>query len=90
MNHTLLIMVILYEVISVVFIYRLWVRKYRPGILERCVLSIVLLVPFLGWIFYGFLGPTPETHGEDLPECDYDSGSGYGHHGGGHDGAGHH
>ena len=68
MNHTLLILLILYEVISVVWIYRLWTRKQRPGVIERCVLSVIVLVPFLRWIFYGFLGVSPpDSHGDDIP-----------------------
>jgi hypothetical protein len=39
MNRKVLILVIAYEVISLVFIYRLWTRKQRPGIIERSVLK---------------------------------------------------
>ena len=66
MNRTLLILAILYEIIAAVLIYRLWARKSRPGIVERCLLSVVLLIPFFGWLFYGFLGSSPDKHGEDV------------------------
>lgn len=82
MNRTGLLLLIGYEVISLVLVYRLWTRKQRPGIVERCVLSLVLLVPVLGWIFYGFLATSPESHGENLPTRDDGGGGGY--HGSGH------
>ena len=70
----LLCLLILYEVISFMIIYRLWIRKVRPGVIERCVLSLVLLVPLFGWAFYGFLRTTPDGHGEE--PSDYWSGGG--------------
>lgn len=68
LNHKFLILLILYEGISAVLIYRLWTRKQRPALLERSVLTAVLLVPFLGWIFYGFLRDWPDPHGEKCPD----------------------
>lgn len=89
MNRTGLILLIACEVISLMLIYRLWTHKHRPGIIERCVLSIILLVPLLGWIFYGFVATSPESHDENLPmRDDGGGGGGGGYHGGGH-GAGH-
>ena len=68
MNKRLLFCVILYEIVGGMFIYRLWTRKQRPGIVERCLLSIALLFPFLGLLFYGFLRTSPDTHSDELPE----------------------
>jgi hypothetical protein len=69
MNRTTIILGIVYEVVSVVFIYKLWTRKRRVGIVERCFLTVALLVPFAGWFIYAFLAPpAPERHSDDLPE----------------------
>jgi len=71
-----LCLLILYEVISVVIIFRLWTRKHRPGVIERCLLSLVLLVPIFGWVFYVFLKSSPDAHGEDVG--DHSTGGGVG------------
>ena len=76
MNSMLLFLLILAEVISVMLIYRLWTRKKRPGVVERCFLSVVLLVPLFGWLLYGFLRTSPDAHGEDVG--DHSSGGGVG------------
>ena len=49
-----------------VIIFRLWTRKHQPGVVERCLLSLVLLIPIFGWVFYIFLKPSPDAHGEDV------------------------
>jgi len=67
MNRTTIIFGIVYEIISAVFIYKLWARKQRPGVVERCFLTAVLLVPFAGWFIYAFLAPSPDSHSDDLP-----------------------
>jgi hypothetical protein len=76
MTNTRLFLLILYEVISVIVICRLWTRKTRPGIVERCFLSLVLLVPIFGWGLYIFLKPPGDAHGEDVG--DHSSGGGVG------------
>ena len=83
MSRSLLISVILYEVIGGVFIYLLWTCKQRPGVVERCLLSLALLFPFLGLVFYGFVRTSPDDHGDVLPEhYTGDDGRGdTGHHG---------
>ena len=76
MNNSLLIFLILYEVITIVFVWRLWRGKSRLGVIELGLLSIVLFIPFFGWFLYLFLRPSPDAHGENPP--DYSSGSGGG------------
>ena len=71
-----LCLLILYEVISVFIIFRLWTRKQRPRIIERCLLSLVLLIPIFGWVFYIFLKSSPDAHGEDVG--DHSTGGGVG------------
>jgi hypothetical protein len=69
MNRTTIIFGIVYEVITAVFIYKLWTRKRRVGIVERCFLTVALLVPFAGWFIYAFLAPPlPEGHSDHLSE----------------------
>lgn len=68
MNNGILFLIILYEVITVMIIYKLWTAKPRLAILERCLLTAVLFVPFFGWIMYLFLKTSPEAHGEN-PYC---------------------
>ncbi|HEY3857962.1 MAG TPA: hypothetical protein VGO67_26545 [Verrucomicrobiae bacterium] len=68
MNDSLLFFVILCEVIGGMFIYRLWTRKQRPGIVERCLLSVILLIPFFGLVFYGFVRTSPDAHSDVLNE----------------------
>jgi hypothetical protein len=84
-DHSLLIFLILYEVITVVFVWRLWTRKSRPGIIELCLLSIVLFIPFCGWFLYLFLWSSPDAHGENPggyngSDVGGDYGGGGGHH----------
>jgi hypothetical protein len=68
MNNTTIILGIVYEVISVVFIYKLWTRKRRVPVVERCLLTVALLVPFAGWFIYLFLAPSPSEHPDNLRE----------------------
>jgi len=65
------------ESISLFVIFRLWTRKRKPSLLSRCFWSIVLLIPLLGLVFYGFVANSPEWHGERLPEYPPDTGSGH-------------
>jgi hypothetical protein len=78
MNPIAITGLVVYELISAVFIYRLWTGKRRKGILLRCFLSLVLLVPVLGWLFYGFMVISPGEHGvesgfDDSTSADSDS-----------------
>jgi hypothetical protein len=66
MTTWLLILLIFYEVISAVFICRLWFRKNRIGVMEKSLLSMILILPLFGWLFYFFLKPSPTAHGEDV------------------------
>ncbi len=79
MSRTALICLVLYEIITVAFIYRLWTRKHRVGVVERSVLTLVLLVPFLGWLAYAFLAPSPDTH-SDGSQADWDNSGGSSNH----------
>jgi hypothetical protein len=59
---------IIYEIISLILIYRLWTARRRRKILQRCFLSVILLAPVLGWLLYGFVVISPDEHADELPE----------------------
>jgi hypothetical protein len=56
------------ESIGVVMIWRLWLRGRKTPLLARCLWTILLLIPLLGPLFYGFTRIAPKEHGEELPE----------------------
>ena len=68
MSKPQLIVFVVLECISLVFIVRLWRRKRKMPGWRRCLWSIVLLVPLVGWLLYGFNAIDPEAHSDDLPE----------------------
>ena len=68
MSKARIIILFVLECISLVLIVHLWRRKPRPAVWYRCLWSLVLLVPLLGWILYGFVAINPETHSDELPE----------------------
>src|SRR5262245_16790058 len=67
MKKSDLILLAALECFSVFFIFRLW-RKGGVSVWRRCVWSVILLVPVLGWIFYGFLANHPDNHSDLLTE----------------------
>ena len=68
MSKPQLIALVVLECISLVFIVRLWRRKRKMPGWQRCLWSVVLLVPLVGWVLYGFNAIGPEAHSDDLPE----------------------
>jgi membrane associated rhomboid family serine protease len=52
--------------VSIYLILTLWIRHRRDGLLTRCLWSCVLLVPVIGWVFYGGLYQPPPVQSEDL------------------------
>jgi hypothetical protein len=53
-------------VISATLILSLWVRHRRDTVLKRLGWSLVLLVPVIGWVFYGGLYRPPPIEPKDL------------------------
>jgi len=54
------------EVLGLAMIARLWTKKPKPGLFRRVVLSLVLLIPGVGLVLYGFIAlGDPAPHGED-------------------------
>lgn len=73
----------LLEALGLSMAVRLWMKKPRPSLLRRVAVSIVLLVPGIGLLLYGFLSVgVSDTHGENpasLSDADYGAGdSGHG------------
>lgn len=56
------------EVVSVVLVIRLWMKRKGLSVFGRIMRSIVLLIPFFGIIFYIPLVLFPDQHGDDPPE----------------------
>jgi hypothetical protein len=79
MSTTHLVLLVVYEIISLVIIFRLWTGRKRAGVFERCLLSVMLLVPGVGWFLYLFLRPSPSDHGEDVGDHWGDGGDGGAH-----------
>lgn len=52
--------------IGAALILSLWVRYPRDAVLKRFFWSLVLLVPVIGWIFYGGLYRSPPVQPKDL------------------------
>lgn len=81
MSTTRIVLLAAYEIICLVIIFGLWTGKKRVGVFERCLLSVILLVPVIGWILYLFLRPSPREHGEDVGDHSCGGGVGdTGHH----------
>jgi len=77
MSTAQIIVSAVFESIGLFVIFRLWTRKRKSSLLSRCFWSIVLLIPLLGLVLYGFVANSPEGHGESLPEYPPDTGSGH-------------
>ena len=52
--------------VSASLILCLWIRHRRDSLFKRCLWSLVLLVPVIGWIFYGGLYQPPSVQPEDM------------------------
>lgn len=52
--------------ISAVLILTLWVRYRHDHVLKRLGWSLVLLVPVIGWVFYGGLYRPPPIQPKDM------------------------
>jgi len=52
--------------ISAALILSLWVRSRHDHLLKRLGWSLVLLVPVIGWVFYGGLYRPPPVQPKDL------------------------
>jgi hypothetical protein len=83
-NPLTVILSSLFEIVALIVIIRLWMRR-RVKIFPRVLWSVILLVPFFGLLVYFFLHEEPEGH----PYRVGDSGWNVGSNGGGDSGGGH-
>ena len=68
MNAFQIVGLALLECISLFLIVRLWRGSRKMSVFSRCLWSVVLLIPLLGWLFYGFVTINPDKHSDELPE----------------------
>jgi len=67
MKWLVIILAVLLELAALVLIVRVWQHKHRNWV-AKFFWSVLLLIPFFGLLFYGFLTINPESqsdHTED-------------------------
>ena len=73
-----------FEVISLIVVVRIWLKRYHKSRAARLFWSIVLLVPIFGLIAYYFLTEAPDRHPDYMEtmndSIDNSSGPDSGHH----------
>jgi hypothetical protein len=57
---------VLLETVGVFMVIRLWFKAAKASLVRRIAWSILLLIPLLGPIMYGFISLDPSAHGEDV------------------------
>ena len=67
MDKGQIILIAILEAVGVILIVRLWVRRRMP-VLRRIVWSVILLLPLLGPLFFGFTQLNPSEHGDEPPD----------------------
>ena len=73
MNVFTIVCLSLFELVGLILLVRLWMR--RPLRLLSCLFwSCVLLVPFFGLLVYGLLYEIPDAHSDNVPDT-YHTGS---------------
>jgi len=63
----MLLLVAVWAWVSVSLLGRMWVVHRRTGLLKKLFWSVVLLVPLLGWIFYGAFFQPPSISENRAP-----------------------
>jgi len=54
-----------FEVIALIVVIRIWLKRRHKSMMIRLLWSCVLLVPFFGLIVYIFLTEDPDSHPYD-------------------------
>jgi hypothetical protein len=75
MDLCAVIIITVLEIAGACVVARMWTRR-KTRILPRLFWSVVLLVPFIGLLMYGFTKVDPEVHPYDSNEEDPGSDSG--------------
>jgi hypothetical protein len=65
MTHLDLALLIGFEVVGLLLIARLWLRKSKVTLTAKILLTLVLLIPLLGIIGFMLVSLDPSPHGED-------------------------
>lgn len=73
MDTFTIIMAVVLELCGFVAIGHLWTRKSKKSFVGRCLWSVLLLVPILGPLLYGYLQIEPDEN----PESAADGASGW-------------
>jgi len=63
----MLLLVAVWAWVSLSLLSRMWVVHRRTGLLKKLFWSVVLLVPLLGWIFYGAFFQPPSVSENRAP-----------------------
>ncbi len=53
------------EAVAFIFVWRLWLKRRKTSLASRVFWSVVLLVPVLGILLYGFCLSNPDEHPYD-------------------------
>ena len=59
-----------FEIISLIVVIRIWLKRYHKSRAARLFWSIVLLVPIFGLIAYYFLTEAPDRHPDYMGSMD--------------------
>jgi len=57
--------------ISLSLILRMWLLNRQSGTVKKLFWSIVLLIPFAGWVAYGAWFDVPDIHNNRCPNFPY-------------------
>jgi hypothetical protein len=57
---------VILEAVGLLMIFRLWSRGSKGSLGRRIVWSVLLLVPLVGPLMFGFVSLDPSEHGEDV------------------------
>ena len=71
--NALTVTVIAFEVIALVAIVHLWLRR-KTRWWAKLLWTVILCVPFFGLMFYGFAAINPDPHDDDPEVGPYSAG----------------
>jgi hypothetical protein len=61
------VLIALVEMVSVLLIGHLWLRRKKVGVAAKCFWTVLLLLPAVGPLLYGLAGPTLSAHNDPDP-----------------------
>jgi len=54
-----------FELVALIIVFRIWLKRCHKSFIARLLWSLVLLVPFFGLVAYFFLTDGPDRHPYD-------------------------